>query len=140
MVIALVSVLSLGAWQGWQQWQLLQQLNDSARQVQGLLLRVRSDAWWHNADRLIWLKPGNPWCLGSSAAAKSCDIPAPQRLLAPWPDVSLRSMTAEMGFYGRKNTARPGSIVIASRAGVRRIIVSTRGRVRVCPQTETLCQ
>lgn len=140
MVIALVAVLSTGSWQGWQRWQQQQQLNDSARQIQRLLMRIRSDAWWHNAARLIWLKPGEPWCLGSGAVPDTCGTQARLRLLAPWPGVSVRSLTAEMGFYGQMNTARPGSVVIASEAGIRRIIVSSRGRVRICPHSEETCR
>lgn len=140
VVIALVAVLSMGSWQGWQRWQQLQQLNDSARQVQRLLIRIRTDAWWHNTDRSVWLMSGDPWCMGSGTVVKNCDAPARLQLLAPWPDVSVSALTSEMRFYGRKNTARPGSIVIVSPSGERRIIVSSRGRVRICPQSETLCR
>lgn len=140
IVIVLVAILSVGSWQGWQRWQQLQQLDDTARQVQRLLMRMRNDAWWHNTDRPVWLATGDPWCLGSRPVGNICDSAGHLRMLAPWPDVSVRALTAEMGFYGRKNTARPGSIVIASSAGTRRIVVSSRGRVRICPQSEVLCQ
>ena len=136
MVIALIAVLSLGSWQGWQRWQQLRQLNDSAQQIQRLLLRLRSDAWWHNADRVIWLKPGRYWCLGGGSIPDVCSPQARFTLLAPWPEVSIRSMTAEIGFYGVKNTARPGNITIASDAGERRILVPSRGRVRISSVSE----
>lgn len=140
MVIALVAVLSTGSWQGWQRWQQRQQLDDSARQVQRLLMRIRSDAWWHNAARLIWFKPGEPWCLGSGPVPEICGTPARLRLLAPWSGVSVRSLTADIGFYGQMNTARPGSIVIANGSGIRRIIVSSRGRVRICQHSGESCR
>ncbi|MEJ4045407.1 prepilin peptidase-dependent protein [Erwinia sp. SLM-02] len=140
IAIALIAVLSLGSWQGWQHWQQLRQLNDSAQQIQRLLLRLRSDAWWHNADRLVWLKPGPRWCMGAERMPDRCREQARLTLLAPWPGVSIRSVTAEMGFYGVKNTARPGNITIVSDSGERRIIVSSRGRVRICSVSEDGCR
>lgn len=140
MVIALLAVLSLGSWQGWQRWQQMSQLNDSAAQIQRLLLRLRSDAWWHNADRLVWLKSGRRWCLGGGKVPDVCSAHSRLTLLVPWPEVSIRAVTMDMGFYGVKNTARPGSITIGSDAGERRIIVSSRGRVRVCAVSEEGCR
>lgn len=140
IVLVLVALLSMGAWQGWQHWQQHQQLLDSARQIQHLLLRLRSEAWWHNVDRTLWLKAGTRWCLGGGSEPGNCAAAGPRWLLAPWPGVTVRSLTAELGFYGVKNTARPGSVVIASEAGERRIIVSSRGRIRSCSPGEALCR
>ncbi|MFG1173519.1 prepilin peptidase-dependent protein [Erwiniaceae bacterium CAU 1747] len=139
IVMALIAVLSLGSWQGWQRWQQMRQLNDTAQQIQRWLLRLRSDAWWHNADRVTWLKPGRRWCLGSGKQPDTCSPHSRLTLLAPWPEVSILSVTAEMGFYGVKNTARPGNVTIGSDAGERRIIVSSRGRVRICSVSEEGC-
>jgi len=140
LVITLVAILSMGSWYSWQHWQQRRQLNDSAQQIQRLLLRMRSDAWWHNSERLLWLKPGKPWCLGSGRKPEQCHNASRLVLRAPWPDITVHSVTAELGFYGIKNTARPGHIVIKGTAGERRIIVSARGRVRICPQSEEQCQ
>ncbi|ROR13208.1 prepilin peptidase-dependent protein [Erwinia sp. JUb26] len=140
IAIALIAVLSLGSWQGLERWQQRRQLNDSAQQIQRLLLRLRSDAWWHNADRVVWLKPGRHWCLGGGMRPDVCSAQARLTLLAPWPEVSIRSVTAEMGFYGVKNTARPGNVTITSDAGERRIIISSRGRVRICSVSEEGCR
>lgn len=138
IVVTIVSLLSLGTWRGWLRWQQQQELNDTARQIQRLLVRLRSDANWHNAVHLLWLKPGVRWCLG--AGADRCSGMTTHTLLAPYPDVSVRRLTQGLGFYGKKNTAHPGSILIASVAGERRIIVSSRGRVRICPPSEEHCR
>lgn len=138
VVLTLLALLSLSGWSGWQRWQQRQQLNDSAQQIQRLLFRLRSDANWHNVDHILWLKRGARWCLG--AGPVRCDRSLRHTLLAPHAGVNIRSLTAGMGFYGLNNTARPGSIVIASEAGERRIIVSSRGRVRTCRQTEEACR
>ncbi|MEN5018111.1 GspH/FimT family pseudopilin [Erwinia sp. Eh17-17] len=138
VVLAIVGLLSLGGGSSWQRWRQRQQLNDTAQQIQRLLQRVRSDANWHNATHVLWLKPGKRWCLGAGPAL--CRRPTRHTLPAPHAGISVRALTADLGFYGRHNAARPGRIVIASDAGERRVIVSSRGRVRICLQSEEDCR
>lgn len=140
LVITIVSLLSLGGWRSWHSWQQRQQLNDSAQQIQRLLQRLRSDANWHNAVRLLWLKPGARWCLGSGNVPARCVSGMRHALLAPYPGVRLREITSGMGFYGKRNVAHAGRIVITSPVGERRVILSSRGRVRICVQSEEQCR
>ncbi len=139
IVMVLMSILSASGWYSWQQWQQKRQLDDSAQQIQRLLQRLRADANWHNRVYLLWLQPGPRWCLGAGQQSVDC-LSAPRlRLQAPWPGTEITTLTPGIGFYGRKNVARPGRIVIVSKAGERRIIVSARGRIRICRQSEQLC-
>lgn len=140
LVLAIVAALSTAGGYGWQRWQQRQRLDDSAGQVRQLLLRLRSDANWRNAERLLWLKPGARWCLGGGSAGEPCRASSPMQLVAPWPEVRVRELSDGVGFYGRNNTAYPGHVLIASPAGERRIIVSGRGRVRICAQSEERCR
>lgn len=139
VVVIIISVLSLGGWQGWTRFQQRQHLNDSALQIQRLLQRLRSDANWHNRTRLLWLKPGAVWCLGAGEAPSGCPASGRYRLKAPYPGIAVRALTEGLGFYGKKNAAHPGHIVIVGQAGERRIIVSARGRVRLCVQSRERC-
>jgi len=138
VVVTIVSLLSLGAWSGWHSWQQRQQLNDSAQQIQRLLQRLRSDANWHNTVHLLWLKSAGRWCLGAGMA--DCLSITKHTLRAPHPGVSVELVTSDLGFYGKKNTAHPGSILIGNAAGKRRIVVSSRGRVRICSPSEENCR
>lgn len=140
VVIVIVGLLSTGAWHGWQSWQQKHQLDDCARQIQRLLMRLRAEANWHNATHQLWLKAGKDWCIGSGTEPDVCPMRGRRTLRVPWAGVKIKTMTAEMGFFGRKNAARPGRIEIASEAGERRIILSSRGRVRICPQSEESCR
>lgn len=140
LVLAMVAALSSAGWHGWQRWQQRQRLDESAAQIRQLLLRLRSDANWHNAERLLWLKPGARWCFGGGPAVERCRPSSPWQMSAPWPEVRLRELSDGMGFYGKNNTAFPGHVLIASPAGERRIIVSARGRVRICAQSEERCR
>lgn len=131
IVMVIASILTLGAMSSWQSWQQLQRLNDSARQLQHFLLRLRSEANEHNAARILWRRTGAAWCVGSGQL-QPCGKASRSLFPAPWPEVGLRSLTEEMGFYGRNNVARPGRIVLAGEAGERHVVVSSRGRVRIC--------
>ncbi|WP_048696921.1 prepilin peptidase-dependent protein [Erwinia piriflorinigrans] len=140
LVVTIVSLLSLGGWRSWHNWQQRQQLNDSAQQIQRLLQRLRSDANWHNAVRLLWLKPGAIWCLGSGSVPTRCRPGMRYVLPAPYPEIRVAEITGGMGFYGKKSMAHAGRIVISSPAGERRVILSARGRVRICAQSEEQCR
>lgn len=139
VVVTLISLLSLGGWRSWNNWQQQQQLNESAQQIQRLLQRIRSDANWHNVVRLLWLKSGARWCLGSGREPERCRPGMRHILLAPHPGVRVREITAGTGFYGKNSVAHAGRIVISSAAGERRVILSARGRVRICAQLEGQC-
>lgn len=131
IVMVIASILSLGAFSGWQSWQQQQRLNDSARQIQHFLLRLRGEASEHNSSLLLWHNKDRLWCIGSGTPTL-CGPQSRRMLPAPWPEIALLSLTEGMGFYGRRNVAKPGRIVISGQAGERHIIVSSRGRVRIC--------
>lgn len=133
VVMVIASVLTLGAFGGWQSWQQLQRLNDSARQIQHFLLRLRGEANERNGQQVLWQAGNSGWCIGSGSPQR-CRNNLRRVLTAPWPDIALQSLTEGMGFYGRRNVAKPGRIVITSPAGTRHIILSSRGRVRICEE------
>ncbi|WP_034916685.1 prepilin-type N-terminal cleavage/methylation domain-containing protein [Erwinia sp. 9145] len=132
IVMIIASVLGIASVAGWQGWQQRQRLNDAARQIQLFLLRQRSEANWLNESRLLWAKKGDKWCLGSGKPLTDCSGKSPRWVNAAWQGITLLSLTDDVGFYGRRNVAKPGRVVIAGAAGERHIIISSRGRVRVC--------
>lgn len=135
IVMVIVSMLSLGAVTGWVSWQQRQQLDEHARQVQHFLLRLRGEANWFNQQRLLWHRQSGVWCIGSGEEQASCENDRRDVLRSSHESVVLQSLTDGMGFYGRRNMAKAGRIVIANAAGQRHIIVSSRGRVRVCKES-----
>lgn len=135
VVMVIASVVTLGAFGSWQSWQQLQRLNDSARQIQSFLLRLRGEANERNSQQMLWRADADDagWCLGSGLPQR-CRNNARRVIFVPWSDIALQSLTEGMGFYGRRNAAKPGRIVITSPAGTRHIILSSRGRVRICDE------
>ncbi len=142
IVLLIVGVLGVSAVAGWMRWQQQQRLAETAQQIQHFLLQLRAQANWHNSEQVLWLKPGERWCLGSGEMpVDSCVAGQRDRLIAPHADVSIVNLTPGMGFYGKRNVARAGNIEFANDAGQWRIIVSARARIRLCkPEEQGECQ
>lgn len=136
IVMVIASLLSLGVLQGWHAWQQRQHLQESADRMRQFLLYLRSDAGWHNRQRRLWVQTGSGWCIGS---AQTPDGGEARQLCAPWSDVVLKRVTPDIGFYGRRDVAKPGSLTLGNAAGRRRIIVASRGRIRLCQPAEPEC-
>ncbi|OON39648.1 hypothetical protein BTJ39_13020 [Izhakiella australiensis] len=136
IVMLISSLLAVGTVQGWQRWQQQWHLQDSASQLRQFLLGLRSAASWHNSNWLIRGRTGADWCL---EGIEDSDLVAEQRLCAPWQDVHLQATTADVGFYGRRDVARPGSFILQNAAGSMRVVVASRGRIRICADGDTAC-
>ena len=134
VVMIIVAVLGAGGLFGWQQWQQQQRLWITTQHVRNLLEELRSDANWHNRDHLLVVKRTEKmWCLTSKLVEDSeCHSDKRWRLNQPFTDVDITEITPGMGFYGLRNTAWPGHIMLQSMAGKWRVVLSAQGRVRVC--------
>lgn len=140
IVLVIIGSLSLGALQGWQGWQQRQQLRETAQQLQGFLQRLRAQANWQNQDRALWLIPGERGCLGSGPKPDGgCARGGRLRFVAPYPGISLTALQGEPGFYGRRNMAKAGSLAFSNASGRLRLIISARGRIRLCQPEEQGC-
>lgn len=135
LVMTIVAALSAGGLYGWQRWQQQQRLWQTACQVRDFFEQLREDANWHNRDHKLWLKrEGGSWCLGSEAAKeKICRAGAKGQIVPRWPEAEVTEITPGLGFYGQRNTAWPGHLLLRSPAGEWRIIISVWGRIRLCP-------
>lgn len=58
-----------------------------------------------------------------------------------WRDVVLADITPSLAFFGLRNTAWAGHIVLKNAAGEWRLVVSSWGRIRLCERNEAAtCQ
>jgi prepilin peptidase dependent protein A len=146
VVIMLVGVLTSWGVNQWQHYQQALRLEQTAQQLLTFLIRLQADANWRNSNALLWFRTGKVWCIGSGTPAISC-VPGDDGVFIPdYSDVELREVTQkEMGFYGVRNNAQAGHILLANRAGQIRLVLSAKGRLRLCSQEITvrsisLCQ
>lgn len=142
IVMTIVGILSTSAGACWVRWQQQQRLTETAQQIQQFLHQLRAWANWHNSEQILWLKPGERWCLGSGAMPTgSCEKGRHDQLIAPHTDVNVLNITKNMGFYGKHNGAWAGNITFTNAAGSLRIIVSSRARIRLCQlDKQSYCQ
>ncbi len=138
LVMAIIVTLGAGGIHGWQKWRQQQRLWITVQQVRNLLQQLRSDANWRNVEHLLNLsRSGTRWCLSSRLAAdKPCESASRWGLAQAFSEVEVIEITAGLGFYGTRNTAWPGHLILRSPAGEWRVILSAWGRIRICKKDE----
>ncbi|EPP1033218.1 prepilin peptidase-dependent protein [Cronobacter turicensis] len=144
VMVVLVIVISMSAAgvYGWQRWQNQQRLWQTAQQTRDFLEQLREDANWRNADHKLRLQRGpEGWYLGTQTNdEQACRKGAKDQFSPPWSEVEIGEMTPGLAFFGLRNTAWPGHIILKSQAGEWRIIISVWGRIRLCePGEGTSC-
>ncbi|VEB95570.1 Tfp pilus assembly protein FimT [Cedecea lapagei] len=133
VVIAIVASLSAGGLHGWHLWRQKVQLWQTTQQLTHFLSRLRNEANWNNQTHLLTLRQsGKSWCLTSRAAPESCSAERRLAFMPEFGDIALEEMTAGLGFYGVRDTAWPGHIILKSPAGRWKVTLSVWGRVRLC--------
>ncbi|ELQ6215872.1 prepilin peptidase-dependent protein [Cronobacter dublinensis] len=144
VMVVLVIVISMSAAgvYGWQRWQQQQRLWQTAQQTRDFLEQLREDANWRNVDHKLWLqRDPQGWCLGTQASGgQTCRKGTKNQFSPSWPEVDVSEMTPGLAFFGLRNTAWPGHLILRNGAGEWRIIISVWGRIRLCePGEETSC-
>ncbi|WP_164044932.1 prepilin peptidase-dependent protein [Serratia marcescens] len=140
LIELLAALLIAGMLTGWGvgQWCHHQQtlrLEHTAQQLLAFLLRLQADANWRNRTTLLWFKNGTPWCLGGGVPPPDCASAEGSVFSPSYRDVVLSGYTdKEIGFYGLRNTAQAGHILLSNEAGGLRLVLSARGRLRLCSE------
>ncbi len=135
LVLALMAAVALSGGVAWQHYRHKAQLDHSARQIADFLLRLQLRAGWGNHTCRIAVKPGLGWSL--TARFDDGDEPAAPmaRLTSPFADIRLEmSAPGYLTLAGLRNTATAAHLVIANPAGRLKIILSGKGRVRICSE------
>lgn len=137
LVIALAALMAgWGLPQGWIYLQEMR-LEQSAIQLHAFLTRRQADAGWRNRSLYLWVSDAAPWCIGvDSQPGGDCRSPAAGHFTLPYADIiPTETGQREIGFYGLRNMAQGGHLTLANEAGRIRVVVSSRGRVRLCAES-----
>ncbi|HGM5493011.1 TPA: prepilin peptidase-dependent protein [Serratia fonticola] len=146
IVMILVGMLTSWGVSQWHHYQQALRLEQTAQQLLAFLTRLQADANWHNRNALLWFRPGEAWCVGSGPQAVACTAAAGRAFIPEFPDVELQGFTQkEVGFYGVRNNAQAGHILLGNQAGRIRLVISAKGRLRLCSEVTAsgslpLCQ
>lgn len=140
LVIALVGVMATWGAQSWHHYRQREKLADSARQLLAYLTHLQMQANRSNGTALLWVKQNGQGCLGrGDKPAMPCSALTDSVFIPPYSEVALSiSLQKSVGFYGVRNTAQAGSILLNSPAGVIRLIISSRGRMRLCSEGQPI--
>lgn len=135
--VTLLAVLAAGGLHGWTVYRQSLRLEQEALQVMAYLQRVQARAYGYNETRqvhLIWEK--ERWCLRDGEnVAMSCLQERDGRFVPTARDVQLVSATsASLAFYGVRNAAQTGHLVLGNEAGRMRVVISVWGRIRLCSE------
>ncbi len=131
-LIELLAALIAGMLTGWGvgQWRHHQQTlrtEHTAQQLLAFLLRLQADANWRNRTTLLWFKNGTPGA-GRGVPPPDCASAEGSVFSPSYRDVALSGYTGkEIGFYGLRNTAQAGHILLSNDAGSLRLVLSARG-------------
>lgn len=136
VVIALIAMCSLWGLQGWRAYQQSLILEQHAQRLRSYLTELQADANAYNRSIILWVIGGAQGCVGQGNRAERCDAEsALPHFRIVEPDVEILDFTHKvMGFYGIRNAAQAGHITLRNSAGSLRIILSARGRLRICSE------
>ncbi|AHK18212.1 N-terminal cleavage protein [Yersinia similis] len=140
VVITLVSVMTLWGGQSWHHYRQRAKLADSARQLLAFLTHLQAEANRNNRTAILWAQPDGQGCLGSgNKPTPPCTGLAGSLFIPPYRDIAITlPLQKEMGFYGVRNTAQAGNIILSSPAGRIRLVISSRGRLRLCSEQQSM--
>jgi prepilin peptidase dependent protein A len=140
LVIALVGITALWGGQSWHDYRQRERLADSARQLLAFLTHLQAQTNRSNNKTLLWVQRTGQGCLGSGKKTVTpCSALTGTVFIPPYADVAIViPLQKEMGFFGVRNTAQAGNIILSSPAGRIRLIISSRGRMRLCSEAQSI--
>lgn len=144
VVLTIVALMAGGGLHGWIQYQQAIRLEQSAQQLLDFLSRVQANAYWHNETRTVKLIPqGELWCMvtgqNEKQAEETCRENHPWQFVRRTQDVVLAKFTSNVfTFFGLRNAAQAGHISLSNSAGQLRLIISVRGRIRLCSEAQVV--
>ncbi|WJV67946.1 prepilin peptidase-dependent protein [Pectobacteriaceae bacterium CE70] len=138
MVMTIVGLLAGGglhSWLGYRQALILEQ---GARQLLSFIARIQANAYWHNETYSVWIKQsGDRWCVGSGPEMPVCPPDSSKYYTRSAEHIDLAETTADQFlFYGFRNTAQSGHLTLSNPAGRVRLVISVRGRLRLCSESQ----
>ncbi|WP_127157629.1 prepilin peptidase-dependent protein [Pectobacterium polaris] len=144
VVLTIVALMAGGGLHGWIQYQQAIRLEQSAQQLLDFLGRVQANAYWYNETRTAKLIPqGELWCMvvgqNEKQAEETCHENHPGQFVRRTQDVVLAKFTSNVfTFFGLRNAAQAGHISLSNSAGQLRLIISVRGRMRLCSEAQAV--
>lgn len=146
VVVALVAMCTLWGLHSWRGYQQALKLEQQAQQLRLYLTGIQAEANNYNRSAVLWAIGGVGGCVGIGERPVECNAVQKRVFVISEQDIELLDFTDNaMGFYGLRNAALAGHLTLKNSAGRLRVVLSARGRLRVCSETQPvlgigLCQ
>ncbi|KHN51247.1 prepilin peptidase-dependent protein [Pectobacterium fontis] len=144
VVLTIVALMAGGGLHGWIQYQQAIRLEQSAQQLLDFLSRVQANAYWHNETRTVKLiSQGELWCVVAGQHEKQAEDVCREnhsgQFVRRTQEIVLATFTSNVfTFFGLRNAAQAGHISLSNAAGQLRLIISVRGRMRLCSESQAV--
>ncbi len=137
VVITIVALLTGGGLHSWLAYRQALLLEQHARHLLAFMARIQANANWHSQTESLWFKSaGDHWCLGSGAEPAACPTESAFVFTRAAQDAAIVDATSErLVFYGLRNAAQAGHLTLSNPAGRVRLVISARGRLRLCSES-----
>ena len=136
LVLMLTAVVALASGHVWHHYQQHAQLERAATQIADFLLRLQLSASRGNHTCRVSVTPGGNWSISACLMPTDGSPPvALGRLDSPVDDIRLGGSQFDyLTLTGTRNTATAGHLTVCNAAGRLKIILSGKGRVRICSE------
>lgn len=139
VVVALVAVCALWGMHNWHSYRQALKLEQHAQQLRLYLYGIQAEANNYNRAAVLWAIGGAGGCAGTGERPSDCNNATGKIFTLDEPDIALsESAESTMGFYGVRNAALAGHLTLMNSAGRLRVVLSARGRMRLCSEVQPL--
>lgn len=139
VVVALVAICTLWGTQSWRGYQQALKLEQHAQRLRLYLYGVQSWANNYNLSAVLWAIDGSDGCVGYGPRPSDCHNATGKIFVTEEHDIELSGLPDKsMGFYGLRNAALGGRLTLKNSAGSLRVVLSARGRLRICSEDKSL--
>ncbi|RLM25889.1 peptidase [Brenneria alni] len=148
VVLTIVALLAGGSLHTWAGYQQALRLEQGAKQLLDFLNRVQANAYRLNETRMVRLmRQDEYWCMNDGVGGGServscgkgnvCCEDNGRQFMRANKDIAVSAYTRDtFAFYGLRNAAQAGHITLMNSAGRLRLVISVRGRMRLCSEAQ----
>ncbi|MDF7666266.1 prepilin-type N-terminal cleavage/methylation domain-containing protein [Orbaceae bacterium ESL0727] len=139
IVICITAMLAAMGISQWRDNKLRHELTFTTQQLAYFLNEAQVDAYINNRTYNLYLFT-SPWCLMMSEGDRPPSCNGPFRFTKPYDSVTITGLTEKktISFWGRRNLAQTASLQLKNTQGHSKVIISRRGRIRICSQNSYL--
>ncbi|MDF7670196.1 prepilin-type N-terminal cleavage/methylation domain-containing protein [Orbaceae bacterium ESL0721] len=133
VIIAICAILAVFTTTQWQAVKRRNELVTTTEQLAYFLNEAQVDAYLYNRTYHLYLY-SSPWCLAIIEGERSPTCQGRFRFTPPHKSVTISGLTEKkvISFWGKNNQSQTASLQLKNSAGTSKILISLRGRIRIC--------